>query len=520
MATKSPYEKTIFNTRLGISKKLTAKTWTELEKKINDQKARWDSQVQKIKNKSIEERELMRAEGLLREVQQTLYEYKNMLLHSAEKTHSINWNHLMKKEEMPPFTYKESPPQLDDYFIKHNVPSPSFWEEILPFMKKSRLKFEEAAKTEFESDYQFHKSEKDKSYQEYLREKRLFEASKKSHNQYIQGIKDGLKNEDPKAICDYFSIVLMNSPAPIGFERNFEINYVKDTKIMVVDYILPKQSEIPKAIDVKYVKTRKEIVEKHMNQKELDLFYDSVIYQLTLKTLHEIFSSDANQCLNSIVFNGWIHGTSLSTGQEYTSCILTLHVSKEEYQRLNLERVDPKECFRKLNGLSIGALKNVAPVKPYMQFTMNEKRFVESRDILVEVENIPNIAKMPWEDFEHLVRGLFERMFSNNGSEVRTTKASRDGGVDVVVYDPDPIRGGTFVIQAKRYNKVVPVSAVRDLYGTMINEGAVKGFLVTTSYYGNDSHKFVKDKPITLIDGSYLVHLFQEHGYAVKIATE
>jgi restriction system protein len=52
----------------------------------------------------------------------------------------------------------------------------------------------------------------------------------------------------------------------------------------------------------------------------------------------------------------------------------------------------------------------------------------------------------------------------------------------------------------------------------MISEGASKGILVTTSYYGNDSREFVKDKPITLIDGSNLVHLFNEHGHNVRIA--
>jgi restriction system protein len=51
----------------------------------------------------------------------------------------------------------------------------------------------------------------------------------------------------------------------------------------------------------------------------------------------------------------------------------------------------------------------------------------------------------------------------------------------------------------------------------MINEGAVKGILVTTSYYGNDSRTFVKDKPITLIDGSNLVHMFNEYGYNYRI---
>lgn len=108
------------------------------------------------------------------------------------------------------------------------------------------------------------------------------------------------------------------------------------------------------------------------------------------------------------------------------------------------------------------------------------------------------------------MRQLFEKMFTENGAEVKVTRASRDGGVDAVVFDPDPIRGGKFVIQAKRYTNVVPVSAVRDLYGTVINEGATKGILVTTSYFGSDSIEFAKDKPLTLIDGSNLVYLFQQ----------
>jgi restriction system protein len=127
------------------------------------------------------------------------------------------------------------------------------------------------------------------------------------------------------------------------------------------------------------------------------------------------------------------------------------------------------------------------------------------------------LAEMDWEAFEHLVRELFSHIFSKDGSEVKVTQASRDGGVDAVAFDPDPIRGGKFVIQAKRYNNVVPVSAVRDLYGTMMAEGATKGILVTTSYFGGDSREFAKDKPLTLINGSNLVYLFNEYGHQVHI---
>ena len=61
------------------------------------------------------------------------------------------------------------------------------------------------------------------------------------------------------------------------------------------------------------------------------------------------------------------------------------------------------------------------------------------------------------------------------------------------------------------------MSAVRDLYGTVVNEGATKGILVTTSDYGNDAYNFVKDKPITLINGGNLLYLLEKHGYHMKI---
>jgi restriction system protein len=127
---------------------------------------------------------------------------------------------------------------------------------------------------------------------------------------------------------------------------------------------------------------------------------------------------------------------------------------------------------------------------------------------------------MDWQKFEHLIRMVFEKEFSNDDAEVKITQSSRDGGIDAVAWDPDPIKGGKFVIQAKRYTNVVGVSAVRDLYGAIMNEGAEKGILVTTSNYGADSYKFAENKPISLLDGSNLLHLLEKHGFNARIDIE
>jgi restriction system protein len=145
---------------------------------------------------------------------------------------------------------------------------------------------------------------------------------------------------------------------------------------------------------------------------------------------------------------------------------------------------------------------------------MVDPRFIEEIDVLSGLDQRPNLMELTPSEFESLITNLFQKM----GLETRQTQASRDGGVDCVAYDPRPIFGGKVVIQAKRYKNTVGVSAVRDLFGTMQNEGASKGILVTTSGYGTASHDFANGKPLELLSGSHLLYLLKEHaGIDAKI---
>lgn len=179
--------------------------------------------------------------------------------------------------------------------------------------------------------------------------------------------------------------------------------------------------------------------------------------------------------------------------------------------------VEPKACFKKLKGVGSSKLHSLTPIAPIMRIERDDKRFTDSYDVIEGIEEGDNLAAMDWEDFEHLIRELFEEAFSEAGAEVRVTQASRDGGIDAVIFDPDPLRGGKIVVQAKRYTNVVGVSAVRDLYGTLLNEGANKGILVTTSDYGPDAYKFAEGKPLQLLNGGNLLHLLEQHGHKARI---
>ncbi len=149
----------------------------------------------------------------------------------------------------------------------------------------------------------------------------------------------------------------------------------------------------------------------------------------------------------------------------------------------------------------------MVPVRPIASVDMSDARFVTEADVLSALDTRPNLMELSPTEFESLVQNLFASM----GLDTKQTRASRDGGVDAIAFDPRPIIGGKIVIQAKRYKNVVGVSAVRDLFGTLQNEGGSKGILVTTSGYGKASFEFAKNKPLELIDGSGLLFLLKEH---------
>lgn len=304
---------------------------------------------------------------------------------------------------------------------------------------------------------------------------------------------------------------------PDGFPRTFELDYIGETRTVVVDYALPPREALPTVKGYKHVASRDEIQPVPVAQAWLNETYDSVLYQVTLRTIYELFRWDEAGALDSVVFNGWVNSVDKATGKEVNACVLTIQASKREFLEINLAQVDPKACFRKLKGISAAKLAGLSPVRPILEISREDKRFIATRPVVDAIDSSTNLAAMDWEDFEQLIRDVFEKEFSPDGGEVKITRASRDHGVDAVAFDPDPIRGGKIVIQAKRYTDTVSVSAVRDLYGTILNEGANKGILVTTADYGPDTYEFAKGKPITLLNGSELLYLLQKHGRKARI---
>lgn len=423
-------------------------------------------------------------------------------------------------------------PALDPVFRtdKAFVPAINWWDGLIPSRKRAKLQEADTAFQEAYDRYEAAQQERERSNIElsamFAEEQAAYEnavdieeARRDCVRTKIDGLKKSWADGDPNDLARVVRLGLESAITyPVGVSApRVDVCYLPESRMVIVDYELPAQTKLPTLEQVIFIKSRDATSEKHISEIAARKRYDCMCYQIVLKLVESVFDEDLARNIDAVTVNGWVEATNTSTGHLERSCIVSLQTQRATFASINLSNVDPKACFKSLKGVSAVSLSAMAAVRPILDLNRSDSRFVAERSVVGGVDDRMNLAAMDWEDFEHLVREIFAQEFSGQGAEVKVTQASRDGGVDAVVLDPDPIKGGKIIIQAKRYTDTVSVSAVRDLYGTVMSEGANRGILVTTASYGPDAYKFALGKPLTLLDGAQLLFLLEKHGHKAMI---
>lgn len=338
------------------------------------------------------------------------------------------------------------------------------------------------------------------------------EARERYERDWISDVKaicgSDIEPDSDTEIAKRFEFALELLKLPLPNEFSWKVVFEREARILQVTQRVPAISAI---------RLEREDGRRGLAKRDADPFLRRIIPAIGLHIAQHVARNDENDRLDTIAVNLWCRFPDKRNGKPLDACVLSLAVSKPDILSININQSDQLLALRELKGVFVYNPDEVIPVEPRLDLDKTDSRFVEGRDVLADLVQGQNLATMDWQDFEHLIRELFEKEFARHGGEVKITRASRDRGVDAVIFDPDPIRGGKFVIQAKRYTNVVDVSAVRDLYGTVVNEGAARGILVTTSRFGRDARDFVLDKPLSLIDGPNLLALLMKHGFEFKI---
>ena len=331
-----------------------------------------------------------------------------------------------------------------------------------------------------------------------------------------------LKNDaSPEASKQAFEILHKKYPLPKFLRTSVTYHIDLPNKVCLIEFDFPDYTN--QSLVMGFGRSRGYVDEskpKYAPQSTKRKLVKQCLCSLLLRYAFLASTSNLKTAFTHVAVNAIQTWFDPATGKQRTGVVGSVFASTEDLSTLDLSKLDPELSVRHLKGLLTPSFDSIQPVRPIFVLNKTDERFVEARAVDHDINESTNLASIDWEDFEHLVAQLLEWEFVKNGVEVRVTRASRDRGVDAILFDPDSLRGGKFVIQAKRYTKTVDVSAVRDLYGTVMNEGANRGILITTASYGPDAYEFVRDKPISLVDGQNLLLLLEKHGRKYRINLE
>ncbi|MDH4318955.1 MAG: restriction endonuclease [Desulfobulbaceae bacterium] len=348
---------------------------------------------------------------------------------------------------------------------------------------------------------------------EFTRDKERYSRAFNADKNKIQEIYNETIEPGKKGLLARISLALKTTNLPSFVSREHQTSFDEESGVLIHEHRFP---DIAAFEWMKFVELKAGPTPRPANKKEAKEAAKKLYPSLCLRFAAEIALLDEENIVEAITINGWADYIEQATGQQKRAYCASMFATMKQVKSLNISALDPVVAFNTLKGIAAQSLE-FTPIAPIVRLDTNDSRFIDPKEVLSKMKNGENLATMDWGDFEHLCRELFERAFAESGAEVKVTQASRDQGIDAIIFDPDPLRGGKIVIQAKRYTNTVDVSAVRDLYGSVMNEGANKGILVTTSQYGPDAYSFAKDKPITLLNGNELLGLLEKNGYKFRI---
>lgn len=504
--------------RLNQRAEQEAIRWKRQQDREAEKAARERERAEKQAVRERTERDLQRqqaeAASRTRAVQERVEELSNILIDGVKSASPTGFESLRRTYVPKPFI----PPVA----LRMPAPPPQ-WEQFEPpaptgFGKLFKSAYEQkvaAARADYAAAQTVHADDDAArigalaaAQTKHTRDEDQRQRDVQKHNAEVHELEQLVLAGAVPAVERYVRSQLEAAPRPDEMPDGLEVAYQPNDHRLLITRDLPSFEVIPAEREFNYIKTRDEIVSKPRSDKEIRQRYANLVAQLALLTMHEAFRLVPAEILDEVSISGHVSTKNKATGQPERPCLVSVLTTREQFQELILDELDPTLCLRHLNALVSQHPWDLEPVRPIFDPDLSKYKIADVQDAATPLDSRPVLVEMHPYEFEHLVKRLFEA----RGLKSWVTQASRDDGVDAIAVNEDPIMGGVCVIQAKRYRNTVPMNDVRALAGTMEDKRAARGVVVTTSGFGPDAHNYAaRHGRIQLIEGPELLHLLKEH---------
>lgn len=189
----------------------------------------------------------------------------------------------------------------------------------------------------------------------YQRECEARETEAAQANESLDALISGLAAGDHSAIQEYVGIVLSNSVYPEILSVQHDYEFDPDTRELELTVLIAPPDELPTEKAYRYVKAKDEIAPTALPKKDLKARYASVVYQVALRTLHEIFEADRAARIETISLRVATDTRDPATGLQTRIVFVGVAAERDAFMAFDLHNVVP---LATLEHLGAAASKN------------------------------------------------------------------------------------------------------------------------------------------------------------------
>jgi hypothetical protein len=186
----------------------------------------------------------------------------------------------------------------------------------------------------------------------YQRECSAREEEAAEHNKKLVELIANLGYGTEEAVQEYVAIVLSNSAYPEHFAVAHEPAFDSSTAELALKVTVPAPEGISSIKSYKYARADDAIVAISLSQKECRDRYANAVFQVAIRSLHEIFESDRRALIKTISLEVGANAMDRATGQPTYVPFVIASADRESFLKFDLSEVVPALTLERL-GASI-----------------------------------------------------------------------------------------------------------------------------------------------------------------------
>ncbi|MGI8519020.1 MAG: hypothetical protein ACR2MC_00165 [Actinomycetota bacterium] len=174
------------------------------------------------------------------------------------------------------------------------------------------------------------------------------EAAAAETNHRLDELIAGIEYNVEDAIQQYVSIVLGNSVYPESFPVDHDFEFDPTLKELALTVLVPTPADLPPEKEFKYVKAKDQISATMLPKKDQKERYSNAVFQVALRSLHEIFEADRAGRIQTVALKLCAVGTDPATGVKKHSVLVAAAADRETFMTFELANVVPRATLEHL----------------------------------------------------------------------------------------------------------------------------------------------------------------------------